>query len=155
MRPYLFSVVQYFISQLWCRVKHKVVGVLVLETYWGSGAIVPLSLISSELDGDEWLTSRSVQCIPGKGPRYPLNRKLRGLWACQDVLEWRKISRLLLGLEPRTVRTVPSLVWCAHPGMSFLQLILRSFPLGESYFSVRGLDLMFSATFVQQMRNVC
>jgi len=86
MRPYLFDVVQYFISQLLCRVKHKVVGVHVLEAYWGSGAIVPLSLITSELDGE---------------------------------------------------------------------FILRSFPLGESYFSVHSLDLLFSATFVQQMRNVC
>ena len=68
---FIFDVVQYFISQLLCRVKHKVDGVHVLEAFWGSGAIVPLSLITSELDGCEWLTSRSGRSIPGKGPRYP------------------------------------------------------------------------------------
>jgi len=37
----------------------------------------------------EWLTSPPACFIPGKNPRYPLNRRLRYL----DVQEKRKISR--------------------------------------------------------------
>jgi hypothetical protein len=41
----LFDTVRYFISQLLCGVKRKVVGVHVFEAYGGSEVIVPLSLL--------------------------------------------------------------------------------------------------------------
>jgi hypothetical protein len=38
----------------------------------------PYSFLNSTLDGGEWSTSRSGRFILGKGPRWPLNRRLGG-----------------------------------------------------------------------------
>ena len=55
----------------------------------GGGVGVQLHLfLTSTLDGDEWLSSCSSHLTPGKEPRYPLNRRLDGLWShfrrCED-----------------------------------------------------------------------
>jgi hypothetical protein len=36
------------------------------------------SCLSTTLDGDEWLTSRSGRFTPGNEPQNPLNRKVDG-----------------------------------------------------------------------------
>jgi hypothetical protein len=35
--------------------------------------------LASEMDGGEWLFAATSRFNPGKEPRYPLNRRLRGL----------------------------------------------------------------------------
>jgi hypothetical protein len=65
----LFNIVQYFILQLLCRVTGIVVGVHVSDAYGGVELTVPLSSLTSELDGDEWLASCCDRPVPGKGSR--------------------------------------------------------------------------------------
>jgi hypothetical protein len=62
-------------------VNYKVFAIQVIKTYSGSlgKAVLALSLGT---EGGEWLTSRSGRFIPGKEPRYLLNRKLGGI-QCQ------------------------------------------------------------------------
>jgi hypothetical protein len=48
---------------------------------WGGRSIPPTSysFLTSALDGGEWSASRSGRALPpGKGPRYPLDRRLGG-----------------------------------------------------------------------------
>jgi hypothetical protein len=106
----LFNIVQYFILQLLCRVTGIIVGVHVSDAYGGVELTVALSSLTSELDGDEWLASCCDRPVPGKGSRYPLNRRLLRLLSLSGRFGVEENISPLLGFEPRIVRTVPSLV---------------------------------------------
>jgi hypothetical protein len=49
----------------------------VMKAYRGSGSTAPL-ILTSDLHGGEWLTSRCVPLTPAKEARQPLNRMLGG-----------------------------------------------------------------------------
>jgi hypothetical protein len=64
------------------------------------------SLLTSALDADEWLTSRSGRFTPGNEPRQPLNRKLDGPQSRSGRFGEDTNLLPLPGFEPRTVRPV-------------------------------------------------
>jgi hypothetical protein len=69
----------------------------------------------SPLDGGQWLTSRPGRFTPGKGHRYPFNRRLGGPQSRYDVFEKRKslcLRRFELGSSACSIVSIPmTLSW--------------------------------------------
>jgi hypothetical protein len=77
------------------------------------------SFLTSALDGGEWLTSRSGRFTPGKEPRYPVNRRLAGLWVYILELDARSVQRT------STRKYVPSR-YCLYRVCSFKTKVISS-----------------------------
>jgi hypothetical protein len=59
--------------------KSKAVPLHAMEALGGERRYSSYSFFTSALDGDEWSASRPGRALPpGKGPRYPLYRRLGG-----------------------------------------------------------------------------
>jgi len=85
------------------------------------------SVLTLTLDGGQWSTSHPGRFIPGRRPRYPLNRKLGGP---QDVLE-KKISVTSAG-----IRTDYS-----SPNMKFVNICSRQTDV-YSLFTTEGVSIV-------------
>jgi len=64
------------------------------------------SFLTSALEGGEWSTPHTGKFIPGKDPRYPLNRTLGGPQSLSGRYGKEKHFIYLLGIEPRTFQFV-------------------------------------------------
>jgi hypothetical protein len=100
------------------------------------------SFTTSALDGGDWSASRPGRSLPpGKGPRYPFDRRLGGPQSRSEHRGRRKNPLLLPGIEPRS--TVVQLVFrhyttWANPAPLVTSLFLKLF--GAVFFLTTSLD---------------
>jgi len=72
-----------------------------MKAYLGSGSVTPLILWRRHQMGVVSLTPRTVY-PQGKGPRYPLDRRLGGLQSGSEHGGEEKNSQPPPGIEPKT-----------------------------------------------------
>jgi hypothetical protein len=76
-----------------------------MKAYWGAKVYLH-SFLTSAVDGIDWSASRPGRLSPGKGPTFPLVRRLGGPQSRSGCGGEEKNSQLLPRIEPPTIQSV-------------------------------------------------